>query len=152
MASRPLRTSDIAKELGVHPNTVRLYETWGFLPAIPRGKNKYRQYTGVHLEQARLAHLTLRWPYLGDKVLALQTLEHGLNRFRDVARGLELARAYLYRAELAIRTVEHTLARASLSAANSLELTEEERSTLAEEFAHVTETVADSPYEQEFIG
>jgi hypothetical protein len=33
-----MKTSDIAKALGVHVNTVRLYEEAGFLPAIPRGK------------------------------------------------------------------------------------------------------------------
>jgi DNA-binding transcriptional MerR regulator len=25
-----LRTSDLAKAVGVHPNTVRLYEEWGY--------------------------------------------------------------------------------------------------------------------------
>jgi len=29
--TRYLRTSDIAKAVSVHPNTVRLYEKWGFL-------------------------------------------------------------------------------------------------------------------------
>jgi hypothetical protein len=37
MTRRYLRTSDIAEAVGVHPNTVRLYEEWGFLPPIPRG-------------------------------------------------------------------------------------------------------------------
>jgi len=35
MKPRYMRTSDIAKAVGVHPNTVRLYEEWGFLPPIP---------------------------------------------------------------------------------------------------------------------
>ena len=76
----------------------------------------------------------------GDEALALKTLENGLARFAD-ARAIELARAYLYRAELAVRTNDDELARASLRAAKSLELTEEERTALAEEFAHVTELV-----------
>jgi DNA-binding transcriptional MerR regulator len=45
-----LKTSDIARALGVHANTVRLYEAEGFLPEIPRGQNGYRQFTHMHLE------------------------------------------------------------------------------------------------------
>lgn len=76
----------------------------------------------------------------GDEALALRTLENGLARFPD-ARAIELARAYLYRAELAVRTNNHELAQASLTAAKSLELTDDEKAALAEEFAHVTELV-----------
>jgi catechol 2,3-dioxygenase-like lactoylglutathione lyase family enzyme len=76
----------------------------------------------------------------GDEVLALKTLENGLARFAD-ARAIELARAYLYRAELAVRTNDYELAQASLRAAKSLELTQEERAALEEELAHVTELV-----------
>ena len=73
MAIQYLRTSMIAKELGVHVNTIRLYETSGFLPPIPRGENGYRQYTPMHFEQARLAHLTIRWPYVGDKTRLIES-------------------------------------------------------------------------------
>jgi DNA-binding transcriptional MerR regulator len=48
MKSRTLRTSDAAKAVGVHPNTVRLYEEWAFLPPIPRS---YLLFTAVHLDQ-----------------------------------------------------------------------------------------------------
>ena len=40
----------------------------------------------------------------GDEALALKTLENGLARFGETAGTLELAKAYLYRAELAVRT------------------------------------------------
>lgn len=76
----------------------------------------------------------------GDEALALKTLENGLARFVD-ASASELARAYLYRAELAVRMQDRALARSSLIAANALELTEEERSALGEDFAHITELV-----------
>ena len=98
MASRSLRTSDIAKELGVHPNTVRLYEAWGFLPEIPRGKNRYRQYSNLHLEQARLVHLALRWPYLGDKTLLIQLVKSAANS--DFGIAMELAYQYLARVRM----------------------------------------------------
>jgi MerR family regulatory protein len=52
MGTTFFRTSDLAKELGVHVNTIRLYEASGFLAPIPRGTNGYRQYSALHLEQA----------------------------------------------------------------------------------------------------
>jgi catechol 2,3-dioxygenase-like lactoylglutathione lyase family enzyme len=76
----------------------------------------------------------------GDETLALKTLENGIARFPEAA-AVERAKAHLYRAELAFRTGDHGLAQASLTAARSLELTEEERAALADEFAHVTELV-----------
>jgi catechol 2,3-dioxygenase-like lactoylglutathione lyase family enzyme len=76
----------------------------------------------------------------GDEARALKTLESGLARFANAA-SIDLARAYLYRAELAVRTKDYELARSSLTAAESLELTSDERDTLGEEFAHVTELV-----------
>jgi catechol 2,3-dioxygenase-like lactoylglutathione lyase family enzyme len=76
----------------------------------------------------------------GDEALALQTLENGLKRFADAA-AIDLARAYLYRAELAVRTKNRELAQSSLQAAESLELTDDERAMLAEEFVYTTELV-----------
>ena len=76
----------------------------------------------------------------GDEALALKTLENGLTRFAD-SPAIDLARAYLYRAELAVRTNDHKLAQSSLTAAQSLDLTDEEKAALTDEFAHVTELV-----------
>lgn len=107
MDSRPLRTNDIAKELGVHPNTVRLYETWGYLSEVPRGENGYRQYSMLHLEEARLAHLTLSWPYLGDKTLLIELVKSTARG--DLGMAMELAYQYLARVRM-----ERTSAEAAL--------------------------------------
>jgi hypothetical protein len=76
----------------------------------------------------------------GDEALALKTLENGLTRFAN-AESIDLAKAYLYRAELAVRIKDYELAEVSLTAAKSLELTDEERAALEEEFVHATELV-----------
>jgi catechol 2,3-dioxygenase-like lactoylglutathione lyase family enzyme len=83
----------------------------------------------------------------GDEALALKTLESGLTRFGDTAPAVELARAHLYRAELAVRTEDVALARSSLAAAEALALADDDRAGLADEFAHVAEIVGedDSP-------
>jgi catechol 2,3-dioxygenase-like lactoylglutathione lyase family enzyme len=77
----------------------------------------------------------------GDEALGLKTLESGLTRLGDAAEAIDLARALLYRAELAVRTRNHELAQSSLAAAEALELTDDDRAALADEFAHVTELV-----------
>ena len=41
-ARQHLLTSEVAAAAGVHPNTVRLYEQWGFIPPVPRGPKGYR--------------------------------------------------------------------------------------------------------------
>jgi catechol 2,3-dioxygenase-like lactoylglutathione lyase family enzyme len=76
----------------------------------------------------------------GDEAMALKTLESGLLRYAD-ASPLDRARAYLYRAELAVRLYNHELAQSSLMAVTSLELTYDERATIADELAYVTELV-----------
>lgn len=98
MPPRYLRTSDLAKALGVHVNTIRLYEERGYLPPIPRGRNGYRQYTQLHLEQARLANLALRWPYVGEKTLLLNLITRAAEQ--DFGMAMELAYHYLARVRM----------------------------------------------------
>jgi catechol 2,3-dioxygenase-like lactoylglutathione lyase family enzyme len=76
----------------------------------------------------------------GDEAMALKTLENGLVRYSE-APALDRARAYLYRAELAVRLGNHELAQSSLTTATSLGLTEDERAALADEIAYVAELV-----------
>ena len=52
-------TSEIARAVGVHTNTVRKYEKWGFLPSIPRDVNGYRLFSEAHLDQMRLARMAM---------------------------------------------------------------------------------------------
>ncbi len=54
------RTSQVAKLIGVHPNTVRLYEELGFITAPEREKNGYRIYTSLQIGQMKLARLALQ--------------------------------------------------------------------------------------------
>lgn len=72
----------------------------------------------------------------GDEAIALKTLENGLKRFPE-APAIERAKAYLYQAELAVRTHNKNLAQSSLRLAKSLKLTDTEQAVLADEFEHV---------------
>lgn len=64
------RTSEVAKIIGIHPNTVRLYEKWGLIPKVERQKNGYRIFTDIHIEQFKLARAALK----------VEILQNGLRR------------------------------------------------------------------------
>jgi hypothetical protein len=95
MKPRSLRTSDVARAVGVHPNTVRLYEEWGFLPPIPRSPSGYRMFTEAHVDQMRLARTALRgpWPGRAIKRSALALVRRAASG--DLGGALEQAYSFL---------------------------------------------------------
>ena len=93
MSTQFLRTSQIARAVGVHPNTVRLYEEWGFLGSIPRSRSGYRRFTTTHLEQMKLARIALKWPYPGGKRVVIDLVKHAAQA--NLGESLELAYKFL---------------------------------------------------------
>ena len=92
---RYLRTSDIAQAVGAHPNTVRLYEEWGFLPQVPRSPSGYRQFTQAHLDQMRFARTALHggWPGRNIRQSALALVRRAASG--DLGGALEQAYHHL---------------------------------------------------------
>lgn len=64
------RTAQVANIIGIHPNTVRLYEELGLIAKPEREPNGYRVFTDFHIEQFRLARLALR----------VEVLQNGLRK------------------------------------------------------------------------
>ncbi len=64
------KTSEIARGMGIHPNTVRLYETLGFISRPERRANGYRVFTERHIEQIQFARTALR----------VEVLQNGLRK------------------------------------------------------------------------
>jgi DNA-binding transcriptional MerR regulator len=93
MSKRPYRTSEIAAAVGVHPNTVRLYEAWGFLGTVPRSHSDYRLFSELHLDRMRLARTALQWPYPGGKKPVLELVKCAASG--DLGGALEAAHTYL---------------------------------------------------------
>jgi len=93
--ARFLKTSEVAKAVGVHPNTVRKYEEWGFLPPIPRTPSGYRTFTPAHVEQMRLARLALHggWPGRNIRQSAAALVKKAASG--DLGGALELAYNHL---------------------------------------------------------
>jgi DNA-binding transcriptional MerR regulator len=113
MTKRTLRTSDVARAAGVHPNTVRLYEQWGFLPQIPRSPAGYRLFTQDHVDQMRLARTALRGPWPGRAIkrsaldLVRQAAAGDLGGALEQAyRHLALVQAERAQAEAAVQLLE----------------------------------------------
>jgi len=100
-AARFLRTGEIARAVGCHPNTVRLYEEWGYLQPVPRHpRSSYRMFTPRHLEQMRLAWLALKYPYPGGKQVVLDLVHQAA---RDEF-GAAMESAYTYLAQVQAET------------------------------------------------
>ncbi len=53
-------TTAVARIIGIHPNTVRLYEEWGMITAPARKKNGYGVFTDLHIYQFKIARTALR--------------------------------------------------------------------------------------------
>lgn len=88
-------TSQIAAIGGAHPNTVRLYEKWGLLPAAERRPNNYRVFTERHAAQMRLVrtafHVELLQSGLRQKAVAAVKA----SAVGDFDEAIDLARRYL---------------------------------------------------------
>ena len=52
-------TSDVANIIGIHPNTVRLYEELKLITTPERKANGYRVFTKIHIQQFQIARITL---------------------------------------------------------------------------------------------
>jgi DNA-binding transcriptional MerR regulator len=108
-----LSTTEVARAAGVHPNTVRLYEAWGFLPPVPRSPSGYRRYTQQHVDQMRLARAALHggWPGPVIRESALALVRRGAAGDLDGTLALAhdhlaLVRAERARAEIAAGLVQ----------------------------------------------
>lgn len=64
------RTAEIAAIIGIHPNTVRLYEALELVPKPEREANGYRVYTDYHVEQFRLVRTAFQ----------IEILQNGLRK------------------------------------------------------------------------
>ncbi|WP_195575573.1 MerR family DNA-binding transcriptional regulator [Paenibacillus sp. 1001270B_150601_E10] len=64
------RTAEIVHSIGIHPNTVRLYEELGLIPKAERKANGYRIFTDFHVEQLTFARTALQ----------VEVLQNGLRK------------------------------------------------------------------------
>lgn len=77
-------TGQIAGIVGLHPNTVRMYEEWGLIPKPERKANGYRIYTDIHIKQFQLAR----------KALQIVVLQAGLRK--RIIEAIKLSAQYRF--------------------------------------------------------
>jgi DNA-binding transcriptional MerR regulator len=88
---KSLRTSELAKAVGIHPNTVRRYAERGLLPPVERSPAGYRRFTERHLDCLRVARQVFSGPFPGLVVYrsGLAVIEAAVRG--DLGGALELA-------------------------------------------------------------
>lgn len=64
------KTAEVAAMIGIHPNTVRLYEELQLIPKPKRLSNGYRVFTDFHIEQCRLVRIAFQ----------VEALQNGLRK------------------------------------------------------------------------
>lgn len=90
-----LSTSDLARTVGVHPNTVRRYVERGILPPVERSPAGYRRFTRRHLDCLRVAYVVYRGPYPGAAIWATGAQVAQAVVAGDLVGALDLARRRL---------------------------------------------------------
>lgn len=102
-------TSEVAKIIGIHPNTVRMYEEWGLIPLTERKSNGYRIFTDYHIEQLRLARVAFQIEVLqnGLRKKAVETIK--LSAKKDLDRALMLAEEYRSQIQRELRNAEESI-------------------------------------------
>ncbi len=110
------KTSEVAALIGIHPNTVRLYEELKLIPKPERLPNEYRVFTDFHVEQFRLARLAFHVEVLQNGIRKKVIEVVKASAAGDFDRALSLAEEYwemvrleYVRAEESIEIVQNIL-------------------------------------------
>ena len=103
-------TTEVAKIIGIHPNTVRMYEEWGLIPLAERKPNGYRVFTDFHIEQLRLARIAFQIEVLqnGLRKKVVETIKLSANR--DFDKALMFAKEYRSQIQREQRNAEESIA------------------------------------------
>lgn len=114
------KTAEIAKIIGIHPNTVRLYEELELIPKPERLPNGYRVFTDFHIEQFKLARLAFQIEVLQNGLRKKIVLMLKTSATKDFDTALSLTKEYLTQirreranAEEAIKIVKQILSGAT---------------------------------------
>lgn len=95
MNSAYLHTSELAKAVGIHPNTVRRYVDRGILPPVERSPSGYRRFTQRHLDCLRVASQVYCAPYPDRAIFQSGIRVAQATAGGDLRGALELARRHL---------------------------------------------------------
>jgi MerR family mercuric resistance operon transcriptional regulator len=75
----PLRSGDLARLVGVSPDTLRLYERKGLIQCPPRSANGYRCYPPQVVDRVRLVRAALSIGFTIDELASIIVMRDGKN-------------------------------------------------------------------------
>jgi excisionase family DNA binding protein len=114
MPFRGLGTGKVAQITGVHPNTIRLYQQWGYLSPVARTPSGYRLYTPLHIEQVKLVRLVYGgiWPgriirQAGAAIIHAAAVEDFSLASGLALKHLEVIHGEQAQAEAAVQVLQH---------------------------------------------
>lgn len=103
------KTCEVAQIIGIHVNTVRLYEKCKLISKPERRSNGYRVFTDLHIEQFRMARAVLKVEVLqnGLRKQAVDILKvSALGNFEDAKK---MAESYLQQLDLEKNRAEEAI-------------------------------------------
>lgn len=118
-------TSQIAKIIGIHSNTVRMYEDLGLIPRPLRKANGYRIFSDVHIDQFKLDR----------KALKIEILQSGLRK--SIIEVIKLSAKGEYDKAIALTNAYIDIVNSEIANAN--------------EAAEITNTLLKSSFEEKTI-
>ena len=103
------RTAEVAKIIGIHPNTVRLYEKWELIPKPERQENGYRIFTDFHIRQMRLIRIAFQIEVLqgGLRKKIVETVKTSAKG--EFEKAISLVQEYLQQLELEQNNAEEAI-------------------------------------------
>ncbi|MCC0656097.1 MerR family transcriptional regulator [Clostridioides sp. ES-S-0123-01] len=102
-------TSEIADLIGIHPNTVRLYEELELIPKPKRNPNGYRIFNDFHIEQFKFARTALKIEVTqrGLRKNAIEIVRTSANK--DFDKAISLVSHYLQQLEIEKSNAEEAI-------------------------------------------
>ena len=94
------KTAEVAAIIGIHPNTVRLYEKLKLIPKPERLANGYRVFTEFHVMQCKLVRIAFQ----------VEILQNGLRKIltKDYLKQLQQERNHAEEAIDIVKTIFST--------------------------------------------
>lgn len=89
------KTSEVAKIIGIHPNTVRLYEDLKLIPKPDRLPNGYRVFNKLHIEHFKLARTALQVEVLQNGLRKQAVTIIKIAALKEYSKAIELTEKYI---------------------------------------------------------
>jgi DNA-binding transcriptional MerR regulator len=104
-----ITTSKAAKQIGVHPNTLRWYEEKGFLPTIPRTNSGYRKFTQRLVIHASIVYLALRVAWMKGPIRNMTYDIISFSRTNSYDRTIEICDTLIHLIEKEMKMAKEAL-------------------------------------------